>query len=159
MATIKNMVGARGFEPPTPCSRSRCATRLRYAPTGRWSEWRDSNSRPSGPKPDALPGCATLRYRDAATILTATPIRKSLISSAAQNAKHFVSRPAAKPQNDTPPNPKQRIIVQLGDFLLLCNEYNTLKHLADAASIQKMPPEGETHCGTSRIKPSISVRL
>ena len=26
------LVGARGFEPPTPCSRSRCATRLRYAP-------------------------------------------------------------------------------------------------------------------------------
>jgi hypothetical protein len=26
-----------------------------------WSEWRDSNSRPSGPKPDALPDCATLR--------------------------------------------------------------------------------------------------
>ncbi len=29
----ERMVGARGFEPPTPCSRSRCATRLRYAPT------------------------------------------------------------------------------------------------------------------------------
>ena len=28
------MVGAEGFEPPTPCSQSRCATRLRYAPTG-----------------------------------------------------------------------------------------------------------------------------
>src|SRR5690606_21888983 len=28
-----NMVGARGFEPPTPSSRTRCATRLRYAPT------------------------------------------------------------------------------------------------------------------------------
>ena len=27
-----------------------------------WSEWRDSNSRPSGPKPDALPDCATPRY-------------------------------------------------------------------------------------------------
>ena len=27
------MVGARGFEPPTPCSQNRCATRLRYAPT------------------------------------------------------------------------------------------------------------------------------
>ena len=27
----------------------------------KWSEWRDSNSRPSGPKPDALPDCATLR--------------------------------------------------------------------------------------------------
>jgi hypothetical protein len=26
------MVGAIGFEPTTPCSRSRCATRLRYAP-------------------------------------------------------------------------------------------------------------------------------
>ena len=27
------MVGARGFEPPTPASRTLCATRLRYAPT------------------------------------------------------------------------------------------------------------------------------
>ena len=27
----------------------------------KWSERRDSNSRPSGPKPDALPDCATLR--------------------------------------------------------------------------------------------------
>jgi hypothetical protein len=29
------LVGARGFEPPTPCSQSRCATRLRYTPTRR----------------------------------------------------------------------------------------------------------------------------
>ena len=29
----KSLVGARGFEPPTPWSRTRCATRLRYAPT------------------------------------------------------------------------------------------------------------------------------
>ena len=27
------MVGARGFEPPTPCPPGRCATRLRHAPT------------------------------------------------------------------------------------------------------------------------------
>ena len=27
----------------------------------KWSERQDSNLRPSGPKPDALPGCATLR--------------------------------------------------------------------------------------------------
>ena len=27
------MVGAGGFEPPTPCAQGRCATRLRYAPT------------------------------------------------------------------------------------------------------------------------------
>ncbi len=29
----ENVVGARGFEPPTPCAQGRCATRLRYAPT------------------------------------------------------------------------------------------------------------------------------
>ena len=28
----EGMVGARGFEPPTPASRTRCATGLRYAP-------------------------------------------------------------------------------------------------------------------------------
>src|SRR5260370_41928144 len=27
------MVGVRGFEPPTPCSQSRCATGLRHTPT------------------------------------------------------------------------------------------------------------------------------
>ncbi len=26
------LVGARGFEPPTPCSQNRCATGLRHAP-------------------------------------------------------------------------------------------------------------------------------
>jgi hypothetical protein len=26
------MVGAGGFEPPTPCSQSKCATKLRHAP-------------------------------------------------------------------------------------------------------------------------------
>jgi hypothetical protein len=26
------MVGVRGFEPPTPCSQSRCAAKLRYTP-------------------------------------------------------------------------------------------------------------------------------
>src|SRR2546428_11076269 len=26
------LVGVRGFEPPTPCSQSRCATRLRHTP-------------------------------------------------------------------------------------------------------------------------------
>jgi hypothetical protein len=33
MADEERMVGAEGFEPPTLCSQSRCATRLRYAPT------------------------------------------------------------------------------------------------------------------------------
>src|SRR5215475_3309425 len=30
----KGMVGVAGFEPATPSSRTRCATRLRYTPTG-----------------------------------------------------------------------------------------------------------------------------
>ena len=28
------MVGVKGFEPPTPCSQSTCATKLRYTPSG-----------------------------------------------------------------------------------------------------------------------------
>ena len=31
-ATREKLVGVEGFEPPTPCSQSRCATRLRYTP-------------------------------------------------------------------------------------------------------------------------------
>src|SRR3984893_10896673 len=30
-----SVVGSEGFEPPTLCSQSRCATRLRHAPTSR----------------------------------------------------------------------------------------------------------------------------
>ena len=30
---VYKLVGADGFEPPTLCSQSRCATRLRHAPT------------------------------------------------------------------------------------------------------------------------------
>ena len=33
----RRLVGAAGFEPATPCSQSRCATRLRYAPAT-WSK-------------------------------------------------------------------------------------------------------------------------
>ena len=29
-----SVVGAKGFEPSTPASRTQCATGLRYAPTG-----------------------------------------------------------------------------------------------------------------------------
>jgi hypothetical protein len=31
---LKIMVGERGFEPPTPWSRTRCSTRLSHSPTG-----------------------------------------------------------------------------------------------------------------------------
>ena len=47
------LVGVRGFEPPTPCSRSRCATRLRYTPTPGALLMR----RRSGRKADAASGC------------------------------------------------------------------------------------------------------
>jgi hypothetical protein len=33
-APKNHLVGATGFEPVTPCAQGRCATRLRYAPTG-----------------------------------------------------------------------------------------------------------------------------
>ena len=32
VAGVVSMVGVRGFEPPTPCSQSRCATGLRHTP-------------------------------------------------------------------------------------------------------------------------------
>src|SRR5438309_12067721 len=43
------VVGARGFEPPTSCSQSRCATRLRHAPGRRWGVCSRS-------RPDVQPG-------------------------------------------------------------------------------------------------------
>ena len=45
------LVGARGFEPPTPCAQGRCATRLRYTPpkrscTTNWQGRKESNLHP-----------------------------------------------------------------------------------------------------------------
>jgi hypothetical protein len=39
------LVGARGFEPRTPCAQGRCATRLRYAPTGHSIDFESLSSR------------------------------------------------------------------------------------------------------------------
>ena len=44
------LVGAEGFEPPTPCSQSKCATRLRYAPTRDWLVFWGVPGRRSSPK-------------------------------------------------------------------------------------------------------------
>ena len=38
------MVGARGFEPPTTYTPSKCATRLRHAPTSEAADGRDERS-------------------------------------------------------------------------------------------------------------------
>jgi hypothetical protein len=43
------LVGAEGFEPPTLCSQSRCATRLRYAPTKARQKTRLSDCIAAGP--------------------------------------------------------------------------------------------------------------
>ena len=48
---LAEMVGAEGFEPPTLCSQSRCATRLRYAPISFFdcNPDRFSSTRPARP--------------------------------------------------------------------------------------------------------------
>ena len=49
------LVGARGFEPPTPASRTQCATGLRYAPTCEpTDEERDSVLQQDGGKRQAM---------------------------------------------------------------------------------------------------------
>ena len=50
-AYVDKMVGAGRFELPTPCSRSKCATRLRYAPPDRQPE--------NGQRLDVLDGGAS----------------------------------------------------------------------------------------------------
>src|SRR5215212_10847096 len=77
------MACPEGIEPPTPSLEGWCSIRLSYGQQSRggatqfdrteyvaratestaaiWSGRRDSNSRPTGPKPVALPGCATPR--------------------------------------------------------------------------------------------------
>ena len=54
------MARPKGLEPLTPALEGRCSIQLSYERT--WSGWQDLNPRPSGPKPDALPNCATPRY-------------------------------------------------------------------------------------------------
>ena len=54
-----------GIEPPTHSLEGCCSIQLSYGQRSRekiWSGRKDSNLRPSGPKPDALPGCATPRH-------------------------------------------------------------------------------------------------
>ena len=54
-----NLVPTIGFELMTYRLQGDCTTTVLSRLI--WSEYKDSNFGPSGPKPDALPGCATLR--------------------------------------------------------------------------------------------------
>ena len=52
--TARKMVGARGFEPPTPDTPCQCATRLRYAPKIQWNDgvmeyWNIGSCKKEGP--------------------------------------------------------------------------------------------------------------
>ena len=64
MHSTKKVVGMGGLEPPTSRLSVVCSNQLSYMPTIKSiiSGWRDSNSRPSGPKPDALAIWATPRH-------------------------------------------------------------------------------------------------
>ncbi len=42
LAAFSNLVGVRGFEPPTPSSRTKCATKLRYTPMSAGREFTES---------------------------------------------------------------------------------------------------------------------
>ena len=58
-------VGAQGFEPWTPCSQSRCATGLRYAPnlfSPSILDFRFRTLNPPDLNRDALPSCATYLF-------------------------------------------------------------------------------------------------
>jgi hypothetical protein len=57
----ENLVGVAGFEPATPCSRSRCATRLRYTPSAEADVYRREPRRPQEKAP--LQGPADLARR------------------------------------------------------------------------------------------------
>jgi hypothetical protein len=64
---------AVGFEPTSPFGTTVFKTvAIAVLPRFLISRWRDSNPRPSGPKPDALPDCATSRI-PAAGFEPATP--------------------------------------------------------------------------------------
>src|SRR6266496_6024942 len=43
--SLKRLVGERGFEPPTPWSRTRCSTRLSHSPTNYWISRPQRNAR------------------------------------------------------------------------------------------------------------------
>jgi hypothetical protein len=69
--SLRRLVGVRGFEPPTPSSRTMCATRLRYTPTSRPIRPANRPYRGAGHAAQAsrLRGASHLRQRGPAALL------------------------------------------------------------------------------------------
>ena len=61
---LKALINGDPWENRTPVTTVKgwCLNRLTKGPLFKWSGWQDLNLRPSGPKPDALPNCATPRF-------------------------------------------------------------------------------------------------
>ena len=84
-AQLSKLVGVEGFEPPTPCSQSRCATRLRYTPIG------NSRRAPlARTAPGELAGGSSAGQREGGTIRT-TP---GTVNLARRNHSHLDTRRA-----------------------------------------------------------------
>ena len=56
----------------------------------RWSGWRDSNSRLSAPKADALPDCATPRSKGASLYSTISSLQIQFYLNSQKNAIFFL---------------------------------------------------------------------
>ena len=90
---VSFFVGATGFEPAAAWSQTRSATGLRYTPLHEYNKnlksgRQDSNLRPPGPKPGALPGCATPRFASYFSIASA---KVSLLSESTKLFNVFFS--------------------------------------------------------------------
>ena len=86
------VVGARGFEPPTPRSRTECATRLRYAPSLRFTRTATraprtgqpyDGTQPRGQRDSGVPSSPETRRRQMTHVIAYRPL--SLPSSDTEN--------------------------------------------------------------------------
>ena len=64
----QEMVGASGFEPPTPCTPCRCATGLRHAPTFRSTPLPEVGSAPTIGQNSTPPSTAAMNEDRAAPV-------------------------------------------------------------------------------------------
>ena len=75
----ENLVGVAGFEPATPCSRSRCATRLRYTPSSRGSPYIDVSPKARKKRPD----CRAARPSPAVALASGCSARLIIVCAGA----------------------------------------------------------------------------